>query len=181
MTTNTTLPGLEAAKRILGLTWEEIAASVRADVATLYRWREGAAPTTAYRDRLERLQELIDEVVRSVGEERVREWLDAPMAPLDNRTPHELIVGGRTETVLGALLGLNHMLELLRAAERTGTRRDAGVPLAERAALAILDDELDELYARMQTPGFLEAAQRAFNTEPRVTLDRKEQPALPRT
>lgn len=181
MSTNTALPGIEAARRILGLTFEEIATSLRADSATLYRWREGATPTATYRDRLERLQELIEEVVQSVGQERAQEWLRTPMGALDDRTPYEMIVSGRTETVLGALLGFNHLLDMLRSAERGELKRESAVPLAERAALAILDDELDEMFARMQTPEFLEAAERAFNMQPRVRLENKDDQALART
>ncbi len=179
MSTNTKLPGIDAARRVFRLTFDEIATSLRADSATLYRWREGATPTATYRDRLERLQELIDEVVRSVGEERALEWLDAPMGALGDRTPREMIVSGRTETVLGALLGFNHLLGMLRSGQRGESTRDSDLTLAQRAALAILDDELDELYARMQKPAFLEAAQRAFNTQPRVRIE-KDEPAASR-
>jgi hypothetical protein len=50
-------------------------------------------------------------------------------------------------------------------------KRESAVPRPEHAALAILDDELDEMFARMQTPEFLEAAERAFNMQPRMRLE----------
>jgi hypothetical protein len=124
MSTGSRLAGIEAVRETLGLTLEEIAASVRADYATLYRWREGATPSLVFRDRLDRLQELAEEVVRIAGRERVA-WLDTPAGVLGGKTPREMIVAGRAETVLGALLSCRHLLAMQGGSRGTRVLRDA--------------------------------------------------------
>jgi hypothetical protein len=107
MKTETTLPGIDAARAVLGLNYEEIAAAVLTDPSTLYRWRQGHTPTAVYLSRLERLDELVVEIQRTMRPEAIAAWLDRPVPAFDGKTPLELIRSGRSETVLGALLSLN--------------------------------------------------------------------------
>jgi hypothetical protein len=107
MKTEATLPGIDLARSVLGLNYEEIAAAVMTDPSTLYRWRQGHTPTAVYLSRLERLDELVEEIRRTMCPEAVAPWLERPVPAFDGKTPRELIKSGRSETVLGALLSLN--------------------------------------------------------------------------
>lgn len=108
MTSTTTLPGLEIAQRVLALNYEEIARAVLTDPSTLYRWRQGQTPTAVYLSRLERLDELGREIQRTMRPEVIESWLNRPIPAFEGTTPREMILSGRSETVLGALLSLNH-------------------------------------------------------------------------
>lgn len=107
MSTTTELPGVEPARSVLGFDYGEIARAVQADESTLYRWRQGRAPTAIYLSRLERLDELVREIQRTMRPEAVRGWLDRSVPALDGETPRQMIMKGRSETVLGMLISLN--------------------------------------------------------------------------
>jgi uncharacterized protein (DUF2384 family) len=107
MRTGTTLPGIEAARSVLKLNYEEIAAAVLTNPSTLYRWRQGHIPTAVYLSRLERMDELVAEIQRTMRTEVISDWLSRPVPAFDGKTPRDLILSGRSETVLGALLSLN--------------------------------------------------------------------------
>ena len=178
MPTKTHLPGIDAAQEVLGLSLDEIARAVRADPSTLYRWREGGTPTQAYLDRLMRLQELAEEVERALGHDQIAYWLDASASVFGGRSPREMICEGRSETVLGALLSHNQLLRALDTAERGETgfahllARD-DLSLSAKAALALLDQRVDDLVAGMQTPAARVAAANAFATTPRVKIGKQ--------
>jgi hypothetical protein len=108
MSTTTALPGIDLAKRVLGLNYEQIARAVLTDPSTLYRWRQGQSPTAVYLSRLERLDDLAREIQRTMRPEVIPQWLDRPILAFEGRTPREMILDGRSETVLGSLLSLNH-------------------------------------------------------------------------
>ncbi|MDQ3605183.1 MAG: MbcA/ParS/Xre antitoxin family protein [Gemmatimonadota bacterium] len=107
-TTTTSLPGIDLARSALGLNYEEIARAVLTDPSTLYRWRQGHTPTAVYLSRLERLDELAREIQRTMRTEVVADWLERPVPAFDGQTPRMMILQGRGETVLGALLSLNY-------------------------------------------------------------------------
>ena len=107
MSAATELPGLEPARNVLGLDYGDIARAVQADASTLYRWRQGKAPTAIYLSRLERLDDLVREIQRTMRPEAIRSWLDRAIPALDGETPREMILKGRSETVLGMLISLN--------------------------------------------------------------------------
>lgn len=107
MNTTTELPGVELARSVLGLDYGEIAQAVQADESTLYRWRQGKAPTAIYLSRLERLDDLVREIQRTMRPEAIRGWLDRSIPALDGETPRQMILRGRSETVLGMLISLN--------------------------------------------------------------------------
>ncbi len=108
MSTTTALPGIDLARSVLALNYDEIARAILTDPSTLYRWRQGQSPTAIYLSRLERLDELAREIQRTMRPEVIPRWLDRPIPAFDGRTPREMIHDGRSETVLGALLSLNH-------------------------------------------------------------------------
>lgn len=95
MRTTPALPGVEPARSVLGLVYGEIARAVQADECTLYRWRKGQAPTAVYLSRLERLDELVREIRRTMGLETIRGWMDRPIAALDGETPRGTILKER--------------------------------------------------------------------------------------
>jgi hypothetical protein len=107
MSTTTRLPGFELAREVLGLDNGEIARAVQADESTLYRWRQGSAPTAIYMSRLERLDDLAREIQRTMRREAIPAWLDRPIPAVDGRTAREMILAGRSETLLGMLISLN--------------------------------------------------------------------------
>jgi hypothetical protein len=105
-----TLPGIESAQRVLGFTLDEIAKAVQAEPSTLYRWRQGQTPTAIYMSRLERLEDLVREITNTMREEVIPEWMNRSVPAFEGRTPREMILDGRSETVLGVLLSLNYGL-----------------------------------------------------------------------
>jgi transcriptional regulator with XRE-family HTH domain len=165
MATNTSPPGVDEAREVLGLTLEEVAAAIKADYATLYRWREGGTPSPVYRDRLEQLAKLVSLLVQQVGQAEASSWIGVPMAVLDGRTPRDLILAGRAETLLGTLLSRQYLAHALaRAPEAAGTR------LRDRAATVLWEAEIDAMYEGMQTPEFAKAALRVLDEPMRVPV-----------
>ncbi|HEX8831160.1 MAG TPA: hypothetical protein VF705_08355 [Longimicrobium sp.] len=106
--TTDTLPGIQTAQQVLRLNLEEVARAVSTDPSTLYRWRQGQTPTAVYLNRLERLDDLGREIQKTMKPETIPAWLNRAIPMFDGRTPRELILEGRAETVLGALLSFNH-------------------------------------------------------------------------
>jgi hypothetical protein len=107
MDIQTALPGIEAARNVLGFTYEEVAAAVLTDPSTLYRWRQGHVPTAIFMSRLERIEDLTDEIQKTMRREMIGEWLNRPIPAFKGATARQMILNGRAETVLGALLSLN--------------------------------------------------------------------------
>jgi hypothetical protein len=171
----TQLPGIDAGQEVLGLSLEEIARAVRADASTLYRWREGSIPTQAYLDRLTRLQELAEEIGRAFAPYQVPYWLNSPAPTFGGKSPREMIRDGRSETVLGALMSLTHLFRALDMAEQgqsgfADLMARSDLSLSTRAALALLDQQVDDLVGGMQTQEARAAAAMAFSTAPRVRI-----------
>jgi transcriptional regulator with XRE-family HTH domain len=99
MPTTTDLPGIEAAREVLGLSLEEIARAVQTNPSTLYRWREvESTPNRSSQDRLKRLDELAAEIDRALDPEQIPYWLDAPASIFEGRSPREMVLEGRVET-----------------------------------------------------------------------------------
>jgi transcriptional regulator with XRE-family HTH domain len=176
MTAKTYEPAIEAAREVLGLSLEEIARAVQTNPSTLYRWREGKfTPNQVSLDRLSRLQELAGEIEKALQPEQIPYWLGAPASVFGGRSPREMIRGGRVETVLGALLSHAHVLRALESAERGETgfaelmSRD-DLSLSTKAALALLDQQIEDLVQEMQTAETRAAATNAFATRPRVRI-----------
>jgi hypothetical protein len=107
MTMIVALPGVELARSVLGLDYGTIARAVNADESTLYRWRQGQSPTAVYLSRLERLDDLVREIQRTMRPEAIHDWLDRSISALGGETPRGMILEGRSETVLGMLIALN--------------------------------------------------------------------------
>jgi hypothetical protein len=166
MTTGTSLRGVDEAREFFGLTYEEIASSIRADNATLYRWREGATPSPVYQDRLQCLAELVKSALAQIGREHVGPWLSTPSAVFGGRSPKDMILAGRAETVLGTLLSREFLVHAL-ARQEEGQRRGS---MMERATLALWRAEVGAMFDRMQAPAFAAAALRALDEPLRVEL-----------
>lgn len=107
MSATATLPGIELARSVLSLDYGEIAQAVQADESTLYRWRQGQPPTAVYLSRLERLDDLVQEIQRTMRPQAVQGWLNRPVPALGDKTPRDMILKGRSETILGMLISLN--------------------------------------------------------------------------
>jgi transcriptional regulator with XRE-family HTH domain len=176
MSTNTDLPGIDEAREVLGLSLEEIARAVQTNPSTLYRWREGeTTPNQVSLERLRRLEELAGEIDRALQREQIGYWLDTPASVFGGRSPREMICEGRAETVLGALLSHRHLLRSLEASERGQTgfaelMARGDLSLSARAALALLDQRIEDLVQGMQTEEARAAAAKAFATPPRVRI-----------
>ena len=100
---------VERAHDRLGLSYREIAGALRADESTVHRWRSGTTePSRVFIDRLEALQEFMDELGPTFrSKDAARGWLDRPVPDLGGRTPRALLLGGRLERVTRLLLRLN--------------------------------------------------------------------------
>jgi hypothetical protein len=176
MTPTTKLPGVDAAKAVLGLTMEEIAQSARVDYSTLYRACRGRTPNAGFVDRLEQLEELSAELQRCLSDDMLAGWMETPAAVFGGRTPREMVIAGRVETVLGALCSYQHLFETLADADKkkpffiSKMPRAKHLPTATVAALAMLDSDIDSMVARMQTTESREARHKALSTRPRVRL-----------
>lgn len=103
------LEALEAAHDRLGLTYREVARTLRADESTLHRWRGGETePSPVFLDRLASLEEFLTEIARTFrSDEAARRWLDREVPELDGRTPREWLLAGRIERLTALLLALN--------------------------------------------------------------------------
>jgi hypothetical protein len=83
MDTPTRLPGIDAARDVLGLGFAEIAAAVLTDPCTLDRWRQGVKPTPVSIGRLEVLSELVDEVQRTMHGAIISDWIEREVDACD--------------------------------------------------------------------------------------------------
>ena len=110
MTPPPTLPGVEPARRILGLSEREIAGAVGTDEATLAAWRQGNWPNAGYLRRLQSLDALVREIEDTMRPEVVSDWMQRPLPAHEGATPHAMIVGGHIEPLLGTLMTLNRGL-----------------------------------------------------------------------
>lgn len=176
MATAANLPGIDTARDVLGLSLEEIADAVNSNPSTLYRWRTGeATPNRASVERLNRLEELSAEIRRSLERSQTAFWLDAPVSIFGGLSPREMIRCGRVETVLGALLSHRHLIRALRTADRGRSgfadlmERD-DLPLSTKAALVLVDRQIEDLVAEMQTDESSRAAEEAFSVRPKVKI-----------
>lgn len=175
----TKMPEVDAAREVLGLTLDEVAKSLGVNYSTLYRWRAGGTPNAHLSDRLEQLGELVGEIAQALSREVISEWLETPASAFEGRTPREMVLSGRGETVLGALLFSRHIYSALaEVREAKGTSpllpekgEIEDLPLSTLAALAMLDADIASLVGRMQTLDSKRARQEFLETRPRVRLD----------
>jgi hypothetical protein len=165
MGTGTSLPGVAEARQVFGLTYEEIATSIRADNATLCRWREGASPSPVHYDRLVCLADLVASAVAHVGGEHVDTWLTSRLAVFGGRSPKDMILAGRAETVLGVLLSREFLVKAL-AQQRQGPARGS----MTEAEIALWRADVDGMFDRMQTPDFATKALKVLDEPLRIRV-----------
>jgi transcriptional regulator with XRE-family HTH domain len=103
------LEAAEDAHDRLGLSYEQVAAALRANSSSLHRWRSGEVePSPVFLDRLEALGELMGQLRRTFRSDAMaREWFDRPVPAFSQRTPRVLLVEGKIERITAALEGLN--------------------------------------------------------------------------
>jgi transcriptional regulator with XRE-family HTH domain len=103
------LKAVEEAHDLLGLTYREIAAALKADESTLHRWRSAESdPSPIFLSRLESLEEFLRELEGTFRSwDAARRWLDREVEALAGRRPREVLLQGRLERVTGVLLSLN--------------------------------------------------------------------------
>lgn len=103
------LRAVERAHEYLDLSYREVAELLRADESTLHRWRAGTSePSPVFLDRLESLDELLEELDRTFpAPEHVQAWLQREVPELEDRRPADLLSEGRIERVTAVLLALN--------------------------------------------------------------------------
>jgi uncharacterized protein (DUF2384 family) len=171
----TDLPGVHAAQEVLGLSLDEIARAIEVDKSTLYRRRVRNELPDKKVERLRRLEEFATDVDHALPRDAVAYWLDAPASVFSGKTPRQMIREGRTELVHGALLAITHLIRSLGALDQGASgfpdllaRRE--LPVATKAALALVDEQIDDLVAAMQTPAAAAAAARGFDAVPRVKV-----------
>ncbi|MQA92207.1 MAG: hypothetical protein GEU90_18605 [Gemmatimonas sp.] len=182
MSTSTVRAGLDTIREVLGLTLEEIARAVGVNYTTLYRWQIGATPNPGERfvSSVARLEELAAELSRALDIHEREAWLNSPASIFDGRSPREMLLEGRAETLLGALLSHRHILEALERTESVQqgfaellSRHD--LSLSKRAALALLDQQIDDAVRGMQTASSRASAAEAFERPPRVRIEKNSE------
>lgn len=102
-----TLPGVESARRVLGLSDRNLARAVGTDEATLGAWLQGSWPTATYLQRLEALDVLVREIEETMPPDVVGDWLHRPLPAHGGATAHMMIVDGRFQPLRGTLVTLN--------------------------------------------------------------------------
>jgi hypothetical protein len=123
------LDAIEHARALLGLTYAEIAAALSADETTLHRWRRGQSrPGPSFTRRLRTLDALLAALARTFPQDMAAGWLDAPLTPLAGRTPHELLVAGQGELLLGLLVMLAPADPAAMVTSPIAGGLDAGIP-----------------------------------------------------
>jgi hypothetical protein len=175
MATKTGLPGLQAAQEVLGLSLEEIARAIEVNESTLYRRRVSGALTGKNVERLRRLEEFAVDVDHALPRGTVAYWLDAPASVFSGKSPREMIREGRIDLVHGALLATMHLIRSLAAVDQGASGfaellSKEQLPVATKAALVLVDEQIEDMVAAMQTDEASAAAARAFETAPRVKI-----------
>lgn len=79
-----------------------VARATGANVRTAQRWRRGQSPQARYRDRIGKLQAILDLLGRGMTDAAKRDWLEAPSAPLGWARPVERLADGDFEAVRAA-------------------------------------------------------------------------------
>ena len=77
------------------------------DLHTVTHWREGtSAPSRETEQRLLELRSVVDLSRRVLRDDAARVWLRSPNRGLGDKTPLDLVVEGRSESVIALLLAL---------------------------------------------------------------------------
>lgn len=105
---------VEEARRVLGLTYKQIAQAIRADESTFHRWRSGESePSPVFLARLEAMAEFLRELNDTFRRrEDAQSWLGASVPALKGKRPLDLLLEGRVETLTGVLYALNSGMTL---------------------------------------------------------------------
>lgn len=103
---------LEAAEQAhdrLDLSYDEVAAALRANPSSLHRWRSAEVePSPVFLDRLEALGELMAALRRTFrSDAKARDWFAQPVPAFGKQSPRELLLDGRIERITAALEALN--------------------------------------------------------------------------
>lgn len=169
------VPEIARTREVLGLSLDEIARALEVNPSTLYRTRSGKSLNSRTLERLRRLDEFAADVRDVLPRAVTPEWLDSPASVFDGKTPRQMIREGRTEMVHGALLAMIYVLRVLEAVDEGRshlgellTRKN--LPLSTKAAIALVDRQIEDLVDAMQTDESREAAARVFDSAPKVRL-----------
>jgi len=108
-TTVAHLPVVDEAHKLLGLTYKQVAAMLRADESTLQRWRTGTSdPSPVFVGRMESLDELLREIRATFRRPNAaKRWLETRVPAFGDQRPLDMLLGGRIERVTAALQALN--------------------------------------------------------------------------
>jgi len=169
------VPEIERAQDVLGLSLDEIARALEVNPSTLYRTRAGKSLNSRSLERLRRLDEFAADVRAVLPRAVTPDWLDAPASVFDGKSPRQMIREGRTEMVHGALLAIIYVLRVLEAVDEGRSHLGdllarKNLPLSTKAAIALVDRQLEDLIDAMQTEQSRDAAARVFDSTPRVRL-----------
>ncbi|HEY0995645.1 MAG TPA: helix-turn-helix transcriptional regulator [Gemmatimonadaceae bacterium] len=103
---STFVPRLEAIRRLLDLSYADLARAAGVHETTLHRWRSGRGhPSRVFVDRVGDLEAVAAaaERVLGAGSAGLRTWLTTPHLVLGGRTPHALLVEGQATFVKATL------------------------------------------------------------------------------
>lgn len=124
---------LSDAKRLSGLTWDELSRVMNTTRRTLHLWANGRAISSVNEGRLSRLVGVLQVISRGTG----RETRQALLTPLeDGLVPFDLLVLGKFDEVTGRLGGgrlLSTRLAVPSAAMRASRRPPSPIALLDAA------------------------------------------------
>jgi uncharacterized protein (DUF2384 family) len=103
------VPAVDAAHRVLDLTYQQVASIRRVDERRLDGWRSGkSVPTPVFLHRLKSLDELLREFRTTFRTTRAaRVWLRTRVPAFHDRRPLDLLLDGRIGRLTAALQALN--------------------------------------------------------------------------
>lgn len=133
------------AKRLSGLTWDELSWVMTTTRRTLHLWANGRSISSANEGRLSRLVGVLQVISRGTGKE-TRQALLTPME--DGLVPFDLLVHGKFDDVAGRLGQGRPVLRRVAGAQST-----SGRALRRPASpITLLDAAQDPIGVTLQTP-----------------------------
>ncbi len=133
------------AKRLSGLTWDELSRVMSTTRRTLHLWANGRSISSANEERLSRLVGVLQVISRGTG----KETRQALLTPMENGlVPFDLLVRGRFDDVAG-LLGQGQPVFRSAAVAQSTRERALRRPASP---IALLDAAQDPIGVTLQTP-----------------------------
>lgn len=90
------------------MSYSEVARAIDVDEGMLATWGKRQSPPAIYRHRLAVLEALVHEIQNTMRPDVIAPWMHRQIPAYGGATPHQLILAGRAEELLGTLRTLSH-------------------------------------------------------------------------